>query len=344
MENLLLVASIFGMFIGLAMLSRVFTKNKDDFFLGLVIIMLSLELLFSWGYYSGYNNSEGALPFFNLLNYLIIPPSIWLFVRFNIDDNFKFQRWHYTLYIPAILAYAIEILASLGSFSLKEYEIWFWFTDIIPLIGLIYVIGVFWLQYIRLYRLKAFSIGKTNFIERTKLFLLMSAITLLAFIWLLFSFVGWSHYEILEYLLIFFFFSFAFLHFLEGRTFPALNLETKQQEFSNYNDHENLQLLDNLMKEKKPFLIPSFPLNELAKEVHLPNRYVSFLINQYHQKKYKEYINGYRLQEFLRKAKSEEKNYKTLLGLALESGFGSKSTFNQVFKNQMGQSPSDYLK
>ena len=306
--------------------------------------MLSIELLFSWGYYSGYNNSGGALPFWNLLNYLIIPPSIWLFVRYNTDDNFKFKRWHYSLYIPAILAYTIEILAGLSSFPLKEYEVWFWFTDIMPLVGLIYVTGVFWLQYIRLYRLIAFNNGKTNVIERAKLFLLMATLTLLAFIWLLFSFIGWSHYEILEYLLIFFFFSFAFLHFLEGRTFPELNLETTHQEFPNYNDTENLQLLNDLMKEKKPFLIPSLPLNELAKEVHLPQRYVSFLINQYHHKNYKEYINGYRIQEFLEKAKSEEKNYKTLLGLALESGFSSKSTFNQVFKNQVGQSPSDYLK
>lgn len=344
MENLILVAAILGLLIGLAMLSRVFSDTKGDFFLGLVVIILTIELLFSWGYYSGYNNSEGAVPFWKLLNYLIIPPSIWLFIRYNTDDNFKFQKWHYSLYIPAILAYVIEILAGLSSFSLKEYEVWFWFTDTLPLVGIIYVLGVFWLQYIKLYHIKAFSTGKNNIIQRVKLFLLMFTLTVLAFIWLLFSFIGWSQYEIINYMIIFLFFSFAFLHFLEARTFPPLKLETKNLVFPNYNDQENLQLLDDLMKEKKPFLMPSLPLNELAKEINLPARYVSFLINQYHRKNYKEYINGHRIQEFLKKAKSEEKNYKTLLALALESGFSSKSTFNQVFKSQKGQSPSEYLK
>lgn len=344
MEDLILISATLGFLIGLAMVSRAFSDTKGDFFLGLVVILLAIELLFSWGYYSGYNNSESAVPFWKLLNYLIIPPSIWIFIRYNTDDNFKFQRWHYALYFPAIFAYTIEILAGLGSLSLKEFEVWFWFTDVLPLVGLIYVLGIFWHQYFKLHHLKAYRIGKTKIIERVKLILLMSTLTLLAFIWLLFSFIGWSYYEILEYLIIFFFIGFAFLHFLEGRTFPALNLETKHKEFPNYNDRENLHLLDNVMSEKKPFLMPSLPLNKLAKEINLPTRYVSFLINQYHQKNYKEYINSYRIETFLQKAKSDEKNQKTLLGLALESGFNSKSTFNEVFKNHTGKSPSEYLK
>lgn len=326
------------------MISRVFTETKDYFFIGLVVLMLTLELLLSWGYYSGYNNSEGAFPFWKLQNYLIIPPSIWLFVRYNTDDNFKFQGWHFLLFIPALLAYAIELLAGLVSFSLKVYEVWFWYTDVLPLMGLLYVIGIFWLKYSKLYCRRAIPLGKDTSIQRAKLFLLMASLTLLATFWLLFSFIGWRYYEILEYLLIFFFFAFAFLHFLEGRTFPVLSLETKQQEFPNFNDYESLKLLDELMKEKKPFLMPSFPLNELAKELELPPRYVSFLINEYVGKNYKEYINSYRIEAFLEKAKSEESNYKTLLGLAFDSGFSSKSTFNQVFKDQMGQSPSEYLK
>jgi len=344
LEDLILVSAALGLLIGLAMVSRVFSDTKGDFFLGLVVILLAIELFFSWGYYSGYNNSEGAVPFWKLLNYLFIPPSIWLFIQYNTDDNFKFLKWHYALYIPAILAYAIEILASISPLTLKEYEVWFWFTDVLPLVGIIYSLGIFWLQYIKLYRLKALLIGKANIIEKAKFFLLMSTLTFLAFIWLLFSFIGWSYYEILEYLIIFFFFGFAFLHFLEGRTFPLLKLEAKHKEFPNHNDLENLHLLDNLMNEKKPFLMPSLPLNKLAKEINLPARYVSFLIKQYHQKNYKEYINSYRVETFLQKAKSSEKNHKTLLGLALDSGFSSKSTFNEVFKKQTGKSPSDYLK
>ena len=94
---------------------------------------------------------------------------------------------------------------------------------------------------------------------------------------------------------------------------------------------------------KKLFLKPNLTLKELSSKLNLPTRYVSFLINHYHKKNYKEFINEFRIETFLTKAKSEEKDYKTLLALAFESGFSSKSTFNLVFKKHLGQSPSEYL-
>ena len=57
-----------------------------------------------------------------------------------------------------------------------------------------------------------------------------------------------------------------------------------------------------------------------------------------------EYVNFYRIHEFIRLAQSPLAAQKTLLGLAQEAGFNSKSTFNKSFKELMGCSPSDYLK
>jgi AraC-like DNA-binding protein len=45
----------------------------------------------------------------------------------------------------------------------------------------------------------------------------------------------------------------------------------------------------------------------------------------------------------MRKMEDPAEQHKTLLALALESGFNSKSSFNQVFKSLTGQSPSEYL-
>ncbi|WP_159076457.1 helix-turn-helix domain-containing protein [Flagellimonas amoyensis] len=120
-------------------------------------------------------------------------------------------------------------------------------------------------------------------------------------------------------------------------------LEDRNREFPNYDDQHNLVLLEKTMQEHKPYLNPNIPLKQLALELNLPARYVSFLINQYHHKNYKEFINTYRIDAFLEKVKSGENKTKTLLGLALECGFSSKSTFNQVFKNHMGKSPSEYI-
>jgi AraC-like DNA-binding protein len=42
--------------------------------------------------------------------------------------------------------------------------------------------------------------------------------------------------------------------------------------------------------------------------------------------------------------KDPQVQHKTLVALAMEAGFNSKSTFNQVFKMQTGMTPSEYLK
>ena len=97
------------------------------------------------------------------------------------------------------------------------------------------------------------------------------------------------------------------------------------------------------MDEKQLFIKPDLSIKELSRELGLPSRYLSYLINRYHHKSYKEFINHRRIDTFIAKARTSEVKHKTLLALALESGFNSKSTFNQAFKNYKGQSPSEYL-
>ena len=101
--------------------------------------------------------------------------------------------------------------------------------------------------------------------------------------------------------------------------------------------------LDRILQEKQLYARPNLSLKELSAELHLPSRYISHLINRYHQKNFKEFINDYRIKAFIRKAQSPVDKHKTLLALAFEAGFNSKSTFNQVFKSQMGQSPTEFL-
>lgn len=327
---------------GFILIFQIFKNNKSDFFIGIVVITLGIELLFSWGFHSGYNNSPNAIPFWKLLNYLLLPPSVWLFIKYSTDDNFKTLSWHYFLFFPAVIAYGFELYSDLTSFSLKQYSLWIWFTEYIPIVGMLYVISVFWIAY-----LKSIGFNANNEkqkIGQLRLFLLMVSLTLITLLWLIFSFIGWEYINIIEFVLIFMFLGFTFLNFVYNQGFQTLKLEEKNHSFPNYNDQENIKLLHLYLEENRPFLKPMFPIKELSIELNLPPRYVSFLINHHHNKNYKEFINEYRIDAFLKKAESDQLNSKTILGLALESGFNSKSTFNYVFKNIKGTSPKEYLK
>ena len=343
-ENIYFGAAIIGLLISISLLSFIFREHKANFFIGLVVLILSFEILFSWGARSGYNNSEGAFPIWLLLNYLVIPPSIWFFVKYHTDDNFKLLKWHLLLYVPAALESIIQIFTLQMSISLVNSSLWVWFSDYLPMVSLILVIGYFWKTYVQLSNNHQIKSKKSIWLSQMRFLLLMSTLSLISIFWLVFTFIGWEYFSLIEILLIVLFFGMAFLMFLDTQTVPVMTTKTdKSSEFPHFNDDRYLKELEQILSENKLYLKPNLPLKELSSEMELPHRYVSYLINKYHNKNYKEFINEYRIDTFLEKAQSGKEDHKTLLALALESGFSSKSTFNQVFKNHRGKTPSEYL-
>ncbi len=102
--------------------------------------------------------------------------------------------------------------------------------------------------------------------------------------------------------------------------------------------------LEALMAEEKPFLDPNLSLRSLAEMMDLPANYLSQLLNEGFHKNFSEYINAYRLEAFLNKAKDPAQKHLTLLALAYDSGFNSKTVFNTFFKKRKGMTPKAYLK
>jgi AraC-like DNA-binding protein len=114
----------------------------------------------------------------------------------------------------------------------------------------------------------------------------------------------------------------------------GLNQETADQL------HEKLIQLT--IKEKI-FTEPELTLTELAKLLDTHPNYLSQVINEREKKNFFDYINTLRIQEFIHVV-SEPGNEKfTLLAIAFDCGFNSKSSFNKYFKKVTGLSPSEYL-
>lgn len=110
-------------------------------------------------------------------------------------------------------------------------------------------------------------------------------------------------------------------------------------------DHElakNLyEKLVRIMEQEKPYLEPRLSLTELAQRMKISPNHLSQVINQEANVNFHDFVNRYRVEKFLHMA--SEKTHYSLLALALESGFNSKSSFNTIFKKQKGLSPSEYL-
>ncbi|MEM9920003.1 MAG: helix-turn-helix domain-containing protein [Bacteroidota bacterium] len=105
-----------------------------------------------------------------------------------------------------------------------------------------------------------------------------------------------------------------------------------------------LKALKDLVERQEIFTDPSLTLKGLAEQIALHPNKLSHLINEQLGKNFNEYINRYRLAAFKAKARQPENSHLTLLGLAYESGFNSKTVFNAFFKKQEGMTPRAWLK
>ena len=110
---------------------------------------------------------------------------------------------------------------------------------------------------------------------------------------------------------------------------------------SEESDHYHQQL-QQLMQEEQPFLEPSLSLRQLAQQLDWHPNKLSQLLNDKIGKNFSEYINHYRVHTFMQLAQQPTNAHLSLLGLAFESGFNSKTTFNTFFKKETGMTPKQW--
>lgn len=105
-----------------------------------------------------------------------------------------------------------------------------------------------------------------------------------------------------------------------------------------------LEILLAHMEQEKPYLESKITLPQLAEQLDIHYNYLSQTINEQLNQNFYEFINSYRVEEFKKRMTDGDAQKLTLLGHAYESGFSSKSSFNEVFKKMTGSTPSQYSK
>ncbi|HEY4197306.1 MAG TPA: ABC transporter permease, partial [Mucilaginibacter sp.] len=100
--------------------------------------------------------------------------------------------------------------------------------------------------------------------------------------------------------------------------------------------------LKNAVKANNYHQDPELTLSSLAEKLGLTPHELSRIINQTFKKSFSDFINEYRVTEMVRKMHDPAYDHLTLLGIAFESGFNSKTTFNRAFKQVTGKNPVDY--
>ena len=98
------------------------------------------------------------------------------------------------------------------------------------------------------------------------------------------------------------------------------------------------------MEDQKPYLDGELTIQEMSDQLGISKHHITQVINTKLIKNFYAFINEYRIEEVKRRLSDPQYRHLKIMSIAYDSGFNSKSSFNTIFKNSTGMTPSQYLK
>ncbi len=139
---------------------------------------------------------------------------------------------------------------------------------------------------------------------------------------------------------------------IDSQEIPSLDIDNSIPGKASYSKSgltpEKIKSLANRLTEhmeiEKPFLDENLNLSILADQSEISQPHLSQIINQHFEMNFYDFVNRYRVEEAKQKLSSLDFVHLSVLGIAFDCGFKSKSSFNRYFKKYTGVSPSAYKK
>jgi len=156
--------------------------------------------------------------------------------------------------------------------------------------------------------------------------------------------LGISHFVVFTYLLI----NPQILNglpFIRYKETPSsiIDNETVKVPFILENYSKEVKKLEKYFQTQKTYLQPNLSISQVAVETQIPNRDLSYIINNYYQKRFNDYLNEMRLQHFLFQIDANTLDNLTIEAIAFDSGFSSKTSFYRAFNRFYGCTPLVHL-
>lgn len=300
---------------------------------------------------------SGLVKNYPLLQQMIIPalfafgPIMYFFARLALQEEYQLSPLHFLHYLPSLLSFAasLAILPLTEPAPLGIYTHFFYnhYTMMLGFFGGIsYVIYLFLI--LRIFRKKnLLNVRAWQYNPETTIFIILYGLLLFAIVCDLFSTILQSLIllEIVMLILtasvlILFFVNFKYPHFYLAVQETARKETVKRSYLKNVNINELEKRLSTIMTEEKIFINEDLSLNLLAKHCEITPHQLSQYINTYKDTNFNGFINQYRIDEAKRLL--EEKPDSSILEIAFEVGFKSKSAFNSAFVKITSNTPKKF--
>ena len=339
-------------------LSGKIRKVINPYLIILVVVMMVGLLGRIWVF-----SFDGLTRLYSLSEYSIFlfGATVYLFAKSALSGSNSFKVKDLVHYIPAVI-YGL-VLSFYYVFAPREVVIerfksgeLFWAVVIFMGTGLL-VNSVYWILSVRLFlSFKKKLDSEVSFTVRSGFFQsFLVAVGLCLLCWLTIYIIGiagesWIEREARPFIWMAIAFLILFISYYTIKE-PALFVTAHELPAVKYahsrltnQELEMLKLrLEQLMEEKKPYLNRNLMKADLAEMLGVNKPDVARLLNEQIGMNFFEYVNYFRIREFIELAKTDRSKNLTFFGIAQEAGFNSKTTFNKSFKKIMGKSPGEYL-
>jgi len=336
----------------------------------MIFLLVTINSLYVFAF-SNYSSSTATyyVPIFSELNYaipLLYGPLFWFYSKALTTKDYVFKKLDYVHFVPFIVFFIILLIPLVSNLKLPQTSQFGY-----PLIKLVLTpfylfsvililnnykkklleeysyeieVNLMWLNWITIGGIILWLIGSISYVYN--LFVVDNRILLYDYYTLSF--------------LAFFLFALAFIAFrktdifnkevaqqpklkeevLESKVVESTTTESESSEEAN----QDLEKLQTLMDTETPYLDPLLTLNKLSSLAQIPAYRLTKVLKQNLDSSFYDYINTYRVNTVKEKMQAGEAKRLSILGIALESGFNSKASFNRVFKKIEGMTPTQYMK
>lgn len=329
-------------------------NRRSNRLLAVLILLLALWLFDDLLRIGRIYRQQPNLYFLPIFYSFAFGPLIWFYVQSLTHEGFRLQRKHLWHFIPAILQGSLYWYLTFTSYHTKA---WYWEHIHQPYTYRIEFDGT-WLSLV-IYGYLSFRLVagyqrwvKDNFSELSGIRLnwlkiILAALLLLCLQWLVDIVMrdGFNFYfnydftvQLLGVLLLI-----LAIGGLRQSSLKGIQYETPALEKEAFvPDPKILQKITSAMEQYQLYLNPTLTLSELSAQLKLNSRIVSRHINTCFELSFNDYVNSYRVEAVKGRIDAGDLQKFTLLAIALDCGFNSKTSFNRTFKELTGVTPSDY--
>ena len=151
--------------------------------------------------------------------------------------------------------------------------------------------------------------------------------------------------------LTFFAFAFSFYGFKQPGIFTEIEQKSVKSKskyqrsgLKNKDIDKYLEKIIDYVTKDKAFLNGDLTIQDVSEQTNIPRYYITQILNERLKRNFYTFINEYRIEEVNKRIVKKTYDKLTIIAIAYDCGFNSKSSFHTAFKTITGLTPSQYKK